>query len=548
MKNIISFKIYLFLILFLISNNSYSQNSAMYYLNYPRSISSMGLGNQGVSSLKSSAAMAINPANLVFNQNINLNFFRDPYAHYLIKMPFIAVSSSFFFPEIGYWGVEYLNRDLGESTVSGPYGSEISTYKSYERAFSVAYATYLSPEFAIGIQSRYASTKIVNFEADNLFICAGINYKPKQLHDKLNLGLSLTNFGLAVTYTENGSSSKEPPPSLLCMGLNIAAVKNNYYSFGFQFELSKPFDRYDSQNSAQSAFKSLFNDWDDFPEDVTVHSGLYYEWLPLSLSNNFNFFQQMYFGNFSTGPKSGLSNLFTHGAIIGFSYNQFNFSLGYAGYWHDVYYSKYLQNYPHKAFQVNLSVEPDLIRKNLAKHSSKPLLKEIIVVAGIGPSLRIGKFHNNDEWLGYNSDTKHKNSLSYLLEADFYTGENSALISKLKYSSIPFIFWSEDRHIESISLFSLYRYHPFKQIQSLFFQAGLGIIQMKPIPKTLYPEYYYQTILSAGIGATFQLPYNLVLMPSIEFISMLYPASGAAPRLTAYNQFDFLLNIGYKLK
>ena len=71
--------IFAFAFLFFASEIEAQSSQAMYYLNYPRSISSLGMGEQSVALRSSEDALTYNPANLVFVERPTISFYHQPF-------------------------------------------------------------------------------------------------------------------------------------------------------------------------------------------------------------------------------------------------------------------------------------------------------------------------------------------------------------------------------------------------------------------------------------------------------------------------------------
>jgi len=524
-------------------------------------VASIGLGEQGVASRSNLDALNFNPANLIYTKDIQLSYFRNSFYSYYSNYPVTSINASFQIPEIGYFGIEYLNWNLGKFMITSSEGPDIvKIIEAYERSFSIGYANLFSEEFAAGIQIRYAKDKF-GTDTDKFLFSGGLNYNTNLFDRTLNFGFSLTNFSTAIEYRYTSISEQEyfnidPPPSEIKLGFNLAAVENDYYNIAFQSQLTKPIVERGDNFRGQSAFKSLFTDWQDFPEDVTVHTGLSFEWNPLYLGGGFSFFQKFYIGNRSTGPKSLLTNYYTHAAIIGFAYQGVTISAGYGGWWHNVHSANYYfpQKLPRETFQFNVGADQELIFNSIEKTTSAKKLEKIIISAGSSYTFRLGrsKEENYNYW-GMYWGIKYKNSISYSIETDFYMDDNNALISNFSYQSVPFdvSYWyfgpfPMKNKIETFLFSSSYRYHPLETFQPLFIQGGLGIIRGNPVIET-YPKYDYRTFLTASTGAMIELPANISLIPSVNFTTILSAVSGAAPRLGGYNQFDVSLKLGYRV-
>ena len=348
--------------LFLNTETNAQSTQAMYYLNYPRSVYSLGMGEQSVALRTSDDALTYNPANLVFVERPMVSFFHQPFqmasSYFDLHIPLNSYSAKFKLKDVGAFGIEYINWDWGESvirTFEHPEG-EGKLVHSYERSFSIGYAREFCENFSAGIQMKYAKSSLGPGSAEKYFFSAGLNYSPQLLDYKLNLGFSLTNFGTTVIYVDEVQA--DPPPSKLNLGIGFLPIDNNFYSLQTQFAISKQFDAH----PVESSFKGLFNDWKDFPNDATLHTGIAFNWKSLDLGNGFAFFQEFYLGNLSVGNKSGLYNFYTHGGKIGIEFDGLQFSAGYAGRWHNVHPHNYAQwTFPWETVQFSLGMSEDLI-------------------------------------------------------------------------------------------------------------------------------------------------------------------------------------------
>ncbi len=235
-------------------------------------------------------------------------------------------------------------------------------------------------------------------------------------------------------------------------------------------------------------------------------------------------------------------------------YNGVSILTGYTGWWHNVHSTNYYfpQKLPRETFQFNIGVDQAMIFSSIEKTTLAKKLEKIILSTGPNYTFRIGRSKAESfAHLGL----KLKNSLCYSIETDFYVDENNALISNFSYQSVPIDIsigyynppWTYASNIETFLFSSLYRYHPLETFQPLFIQGGFGIIRANPVVLT-YPKYEYRTYLTAGVGALVGLSENIYLKPGLNFTSIFSEVSGAAPRLSSYNQSDVTIKVGYRIK
>lgn len=556
--------IYLLLVLLsfnYLQSNLYAQSSqAMYYLNFPRSIYGLGMGEQTVALKTSEDALAYNPANLVFTEGPTVSFFHQPFqmASYLWGkgLPINGYSTMFKIKNIGSIGIEYINWDWGESTIStfqNPEGDG-KLYSIYERSFSLGYAREFCEEFSAGIQFRYAKSNFGVGSAEKLFVSVGLNYSPQIWDNKFNIGFSLTNLGTPVWYVDEAQS--DPPPTKLNVGIGFLPIENNFFSLQTQLAISKVFDRGPIENGkipkSESSFKTLFTDWSEFPDDATLHTGIGFNWKPLNLGNGFSFFQEFYIGNYSVGVKAGLNNFYTHGGKIGIEFSGLKFTAGYAGRWHNVHYPNYaIWRFPYETVQFTLGVNEDLLFGNTKNVSKNPKPENIILSLGMGRSFSIGKF-NERLALGFMGISEgFENGNTFFIEGAFYLNEQNAVVSNISYNPADYIGKYKGQEIfrnkvEIFAISSLYRYHPFNLFLPLFIQGGLSIVRLNPTSPFLYPKYDYKTALLFSIGANFEVYEGIILTPFANYNLLLSKDGNSAPRLGGFNQFDLGLKVGYK--
>ncbi len=560
-------QIFTLLILTIFSSNVFAQSSqAMYYLNFPQSVSSLGMGEQGVALLSNDDALVYNPANLVFTNHLSLSYFAQPLYVFVDVGRIISFHSMFEIKNVGYFGVSYQNWTQGEfvlSTIENPDGNG-EKYKSFERNFSVAYARNFSNVFSAGLQLRYSYLDHGFGTSSSLFFTAGLNYRPEIFCKRLNLGFSLTNLGSAVNYeTESPIGSNETrtfydsPPTKLNLAINYLTIDNSYFSIPINLGISKVFDEREDNGEGKSSFKTLFSDWKGFPRDATIHSGFAFKWKPLDLGGNVSFFQEFYFGNFTGGIKTDFNNFFTHGFDIGLSFSDVKFSAGYAGRWYNNYITRYgTWKFPWETFQFKVSVDESYFFHSDKNPFRGSVLDKIILSFGVGQSIRVGRYKDTPlgSSMGYSFVMSNKNSLKYFIEAAFYLNDNNALVTNFSYSSIP---WKvnaatpDGRNIsylgskyENVYFSSSYRLHPLEKFNPIFIEGGLGIQRTNPVINSS-PKYYYNTFLTAAVGANINIIDQIILSPRINYSLLFDRVSYSTNGIGGFNQFDFVLNAGY---
>ncbi len=552
-------------------HNSFGQSSAVFNsMLYPHSLSASGLGEQGVATKNAFDAMQYNPANLVYSDNISVSYFRNPWN--LLGWTNLPLSSVNVIGKLmngGSVGLSYTYWNMGEATmtyIDNPDGYvEGEKFHFYERSLAVGYAIPINDQWNIGGTIRYIWSPISNSEyLDHLLLSFGTTYSPERFSDRLNFSFSLMNFGTTVDYrTQNRITGKEiiesySPPAQMNIGMNALAVTNPYFDINVLLGVKKPFDKKSPapDYEAQSSFESFFDDWSDFPNDLTGQLGLSYQWHPLDLGYGISFFQEMYLGYFSVGPKDGMSSFMTHGFNIGLKGKCLKASLGYAGRWHNYRADSYMRwEFPWETFQFSFSSDMNLFFNKTEEIQPDVKPKNIIVSTGYSFGSPVGKMKEHI----YGNDGKISRTMKNIwsIEADFYMDDNSAILSAFKYSRMqlnidvyqyPYPTWEFKMGVETFSLESGYRYHPIEMFHPFFVQASVGIIRLNYVLKETTPRYYYQAFDELAVGVVLPvMDTKLVVIPKLGLTTIFMDEFPNSKRLEGNNLFQFGLNIGYQL-
>ncbi len=553
----------------------HNRRPAFQWLSLPRSISSQGLGEEGVASRNPVDAMEYNPANLTAADGIDLSFFRNPWNILDFPFPISSLCAAAKLGDAGYAGFEYTDQDFGEITFTTPDNPDgpSQQYHLYMQSFSGGYALQLNDELAVGGGIRYAREPAYPRAAIAHFLfSAGVDYKPSIFLGRVNLGFSLLNFGTAIssgsfTDTVNGQpvtyNYTAEPPSQLKLGIEGSAISNDFFEVDLMAGASKPIARMSggTNNSAESSFEALFNDWSSFPNDVTGQLGLGYVWRPIYLGKGISYFQEMYVGYFSTGPKDLYESFYTHGINVGIEANGIKATVGYAGRWNNNNAGSYLiWDLPWETFQFTLSVDPDVLKGHKEELHSQDSPSDIIISGGYSFDLPIGRMNReiafSDPQDPFTLSDLYSNYSEFSLEGDLYISPKTAIISSFTYSrinrSISYQYMNYSASLfamrmETFSFASGFRYHPVESVQPLFVQGSIGIDRFNPFANTS-PEYFYQTFTELSVGGMFHLPSpGLAIVPTVGLRTIFMDAFGPSYRLAGYNQIGIGLRFGFEM-
>ncbi len=528
--------------------------------------------------------MEYNPANLIYEEGLSLSMYKNPWEilseSFGSSFPLESFVATAEVGNIGNFGFEYTDQDYGTVELSTPantpQGYTSQEFHFYEQSFAGGYAIPVSDEFAAGVQLRYVREPYPQITINHLLIGAGAEYRPEIFDNRLNVALSLMNFGTRINYpnytdTLNGKavtfSQTDSPPASLDVGIEGLPVTNDSYNVSIMAGVRKPLDKRGGapDHVAESSFEALFNDWSDFPNDITAQLGLGYVWHPIYLGGGLSYFQEIYVGYFSVGPKDSYSSFYTHGINVGLEARGLKVALGYAGRWYNNDAGSYMTwDFPWETFQFTLSADPNSLFGSVETKQQKNSLKHLMFLGGYSYNAVLGKMKSQDVptegdslfWLPVRKASNSYSSYSgFSVEADLYLDATTAIISSFSYSriketqslTIDTIYVPLPIRMETFSFSSGFRYHPFEMLQPLFVQASIGVIRLNPIEDTS-PKYFYKSFTDLSIGGLFHIPDSkLIVAPSVGLKTIFMEAFGPANRLVGYNQINFGLNLGYEI-
>ncbi|MFA4923663.1 MAG: PorV/PorQ family protein [Ignavibacteriaceae bacterium] len=549
--------------------HSFGQSSLVFRsLLYPHSLSASGLGEQGAATKNAFDAMQYNPANLVYADNLSVSYYRNPWNLLdWANLPLSSVNVLGKLPNGGSVGLAYTYWNMGEATRTTADNPDGEKFHFYERSLAAGYAMPINDHFAVGGNIRYVWSPISDDQyLDQVLFSLGATYTPERFSNRLNIGFSLMNFGGTVEEKSGISdfdsgrelTSSYPPPAQINIGFNALAVTNPYFDINVIIGAKKPLDKIGDSPvyEAQSSFTSLFNDWTDFPNDVTGQIGLSYLWHPLNLGSGISFFQEMYLGYFSVGPKDGANSFYTHGFNIGLKGEGMKASLGYAGRWHNNKTDSYMNwDFPWETFQFSFSSDVSFFNKSKEETQTEGKPKSILLSSGYAYGSPFGKM--KEQTFGNEAKISYDMKNIWSVEADFYINDNSSILSAFKYSRMdlnidifqdPYPTAELNIGVETVSLESGYRYHPIEQFHPFFVQASVGIIRLNYVLEKTSPRYFYQAFDELAVGVILPvLDSRVVVIPKFGLTALFMDALPNKKRLVGYNQFRFGLNVGYQL-
>ncbi|MBL0175320.1 MAG: hypothetical protein IPP94_08675 [Ignavibacteria bacterium] len=521
----------------------------------PRSVWAMGSGHQGAAMGAREDAFAYNPALLAGATDISLSLFRLPI--YNMWSETIPIHSAVLSMPLGFddgsIGAEYINEVFPETEVRDEANNLLGRYTPLFRSAALGYARPLSNTLQAGVSLRYSSWTDNYITAKFLSFSAGLRWTPLLLERKLHVGLSLLDMGDAVTTEIAGKpDEKSPQPSAIRLEAGYPAVDDGAMRVPLMIGLSKPLVGYGEREQGGrmvtdysqpwSSFSALLNDWHDAPRDITVHTGVGFEWNRISLGRGFALTQRIATGNHTAGPKAWLFNVFTLSAEAALSYRGITAVAGLATEWQHLPKDRWYlpQDVPREMFQFALRVPAAMLGVRVPEAEAPVATRRIILSAGAAYTLHLRQSYILDQDKGAGVDLA--------AESAFYTSDRSALVMTLlrnqetvdisrNLSPIPNTY-----ELTRWKYRAQYRWHPAEAQPSLFVQGGAGIVQ-KRIEifdhgfRSILPE------LLAGIGAV--LPFETVVVQPYAEFSVCLEQDGYSGIVHGYSDAGIGVKVGY---
>lgn len=306
-----------------------------------------GMGETGTAIADDASAMHWNPSGLAFQTvGTEVNFTHSPWLAGLNigDLFYDYVAGRKYIKSInGTVGASLTYLNIGEIVVTDETGRELpeKSYKAYEMAFALAYATKLSPSWGVGITTRFIYSRLspndltvgnekgtgtaftTSFDLSALW---RPNTGAKWLKDKFSFGVNLSNLGPKISYVD--ADQADPLPTQLRFGFAYDIVKSEFNNLTLTADFSKLLvNRYsDEANQPQSDpfYKAIFTSWKGGPEGIarTIQSSVgaeYWYGAPRLIALRAGYFYE--------DPSNGNRKFLTLGA--GIRYNVYGFDFSY---------------------------------------------------------------------------------------------------------------------------------------------------------------------------------------------------------------------------
>lgn len=320
-----------------------------------------GIGESGAGLADNSSAIFWNPAGIAFQSGTELSithsnwlpqFQLDLFYDYLTYRQYVEDLSGSVTGSITY-------MNFGEFVRTGPDSPDpIGTFRSFDAALTLGYATKLSPDWGLGLNARLIHSRLSDKPtaeeqgkgvATSVSFDIGAMWRPTSLvlpfidediGDKISIGVNLSNLGPKIYYIDRDQA--DPIPTNFRLGFAFNFYKDEYNSISATLDFSKLLvsrtgtktkvikvkgkDSTITISQSDEFYKAIFTAWGDKPfseelRDIVTSGGLEY-WY----GSPGDFLFALRWGYFYEDPSYGNRKFMTFGAGIRYDMYGFDFS------------------------------------------------------------------------------------------------------------------------------------------------------------------------------------------------------------------------------
>lgn len=303
-----------------------------------------GLGESGAGLADNSAAIFWNPAGIAFLTGTELSithsnwlpqFNLDLFYDYLTYRQYFedldgSVTAS----------ITYMN--FGEFVRTGPDSPDpIGTFRSFDAALTLGYATKISPDWGLGFNFRLIHSRLSDAptaEEQGSGVATSVSFdvaamwRPERfvlpfidedIGGKLSIGVNLSNLGPKIYYIDRAQA--DPIPTNFRLGFAYKILDDEYNSMIYTLDFSKLLVSRKGATSKEF-YQAIFTAWADSPlseelRDIVTSMGLEY-WY----GSPGDFLFALRSGFFYEDPSYGNRKFLTFGAGIRYDIYGFDFS------------------------------------------------------------------------------------------------------------------------------------------------------------------------------------------------------------------------------
>lgn len=313
-----------------------------------------GLGESGSGLADNSAAIFWNPAGIAFLSGTELSITHSNWLpQFNLDLFYDFLTYRGYFPELNgsiTSSITYMN--FGEFVRTGEADpTPLGTFRSFDAAFTLGYATKLSPDWGIGVNFRLIHSRLspqsvgeeegsgvatsVSFDIAGMWRPAHLDIFGWNIDNSLSIGMNLSNLGPKIYYIDQAQA--DPIPTNFRLGIAAQIINDEFNSLTFTLDFSKllvskttktVIEGSDTSTVSESDewYQAIFTAWGDKPiseelRDIVTSMGLEY-WY----GTPGDFLFALRSGFFYEDPSYGNRKFLTFGAGIRYDIYGFDFS------------------------------------------------------------------------------------------------------------------------------------------------------------------------------------------------------------------------------
>lgn len=303
-----------------------------------------GLGESGTGLADNSAAIFWNPAGIAFLTGTELSithsnwlpqFNLDLFYDYLTYRQYVEELNGSVTASITY-------MNFGEFVRTGPDSPDpIGTFRSFDAALTLGYATKIDPDWGLGINFRLIHSRLsdaptaeeqgsgvatsVSFDVAAMWrpVRFVLPFIDEDIGGKISIGVNLSNLGPKIYYIDRAQA--DPIPTNFRLGFAYKILDDEYNSMIYTLDFSKLLVSRKGATSKEF-YQAIFTAWADSPmseelRDIVTSMGLEY-WY----GSPGEFLFALRSGFFYEDPSYGNRKFLTFGAGIRYDIYGFDFS------------------------------------------------------------------------------------------------------------------------------------------------------------------------------------------------------------------------------
>ncbi len=304
-----------------------------------------GIGETGAGLADNSSAIFWNPAGIAFLTGQEFSFTHSNWLpQFKLDLFYDYATYRNYMPDLGgsvTASITYMN--YGEFVRTGPDSPDpLGTFRSFDMAATVGYATKLSRDWGFGFNFRLIHSRLSDQPtgeeqgtgtATSVSFDVGFMWRPTNLivpftdydlGDKLSIGVNLSNLGPKISYIDRAQA--DPIPTNFRLGFAYRIFQDDFNSLTYTLDFSKLLVRKYPDGTSDDFYQAVFSAWGDKPldqelADVVTSMGLEY-WY----GKPGDFLFALRSGFFYEDPSYGNRKFITMGAGIRYDLYGFDFS------------------------------------------------------------------------------------------------------------------------------------------------------------------------------------------------------------------------------